>query len=322
MKERSKKKRKTEEEGSLLKSISTDDISGNLSESLVKRVKLERDTAEPVSKSKKTFHTKGLSDSLDTLNGSYKTYLYVYAHDRPSWKFSKPKQNWVLRHLHNFSMIPESWESILLSYLEGLPIGSARMRVIADAKKIVAESAAPTGEGSEDVTGPESQSSHLAIARANAILDMLEGKSDSTSENFSGESGSSSSDDSSELDNSESESVNGSEDGSLSKSMSKSKPGGKSSSSNDNEINKSAQASKKRNKKGSEHMNEDSSSVSQSDDDSSNSDDTSSASEDESSSATTASESSDSSSDSSSDDSSDESDGSDLSQTTSSTFHD
>ncbi|KAJ8099668.1 hypothetical protein POJ06DRAFT_254176 [Lipomyces tetrasporus] len=66
-----------------------------------------------------------------------RTYLTSYATERSAWKFSKQKQNWLLRHFYDTQRIPAEWETELMVYLSGLPEGAARERVIEEAKKIV-----------------------------------------------------------------------------------------------------------------------------------------------------------------------------------------
>lgn len=53
-------------------------------------------------------------------------YLRQYATDRENWKFSKQKQNWILK---NLSEIPHEYEENLISYIEGIQ-GGARDRLI------------------------------------------------------------------------------------------------------------------------------------------------------------------------------------------------
>ncbi|PSK41465.1 hypothetical protein C7M61_001148 [Candidozyma pseudohaemuli] len=53
-------------------------------------------------------------------------YLRQYATDRENWKFSKQKQNWILK---NLSEVPHEYEENLISYIEGIQ-GGARDRLI------------------------------------------------------------------------------------------------------------------------------------------------------------------------------------------------
>jgi hypothetical protein len=61
------------------------------------------------------------------------TYLRSYHNDRENWKFSKQKQNWILKNLYT---IPDTYHDALVSYVEGLQ-GGSRQRVVEDAKQVV-----------------------------------------------------------------------------------------------------------------------------------------------------------------------------------------
>ncbi len=56
------------------------------------------------------------------------TYLQTYHTSPKTWKFSKPHQNYLLKHLFSHTHIPAPYDTALLSYLRGLQ-GSARSRV-------------------------------------------------------------------------------------------------------------------------------------------------------------------------------------------------
>lgn len=60
-------------------------------------------------------------------------YLRQFARDRANWKFSKQKQNWLLK---NIETIPEDYESDLVTYVEGIQ-GGARDRLVDDLKLVV-----------------------------------------------------------------------------------------------------------------------------------------------------------------------------------------
>lgn len=62
------------------------------------------------------------------------TYLKQYENDREHWKFSKQKQNWILK---NIKSIPKDYESALYLYLSGLQ-GGSRTRAVEDLNKVVA----------------------------------------------------------------------------------------------------------------------------------------------------------------------------------------
>lgn len=60
-------------------------------------------------------------------------YLKQYHSDKSNWKFSKQKQNWIIK---NCFLIPESYEEALVAYIEGLQ-GGSRSRVEEEAMKII-----------------------------------------------------------------------------------------------------------------------------------------------------------------------------------------
>ncbi|KAK9341497.1 hypothetical protein LIPSTDRAFT_70509 [Lipomyces starkeyi NRRL Y-11557] len=66
-----------------------------------------------------------------------RAYLTLYATEQSAWKFSKQKQNWLLRHCYDTQRIPAEWEDELMLYIVGLPEGAAQDRVIEEAKKIL-----------------------------------------------------------------------------------------------------------------------------------------------------------------------------------------
>jgi hypothetical protein len=59
-------------------------------------------------------------------------YLKQFSNDRENWKFSKQKQNWIIK---NIRTIPASYDSALNLYLDGLQ-GSSRLRLIETLKSI------------------------------------------------------------------------------------------------------------------------------------------------------------------------------------------
>lgn len=62
-------------------------------------------------------------------------YLRQYATDKDNWKFSKQKQNWILK---NISDIPPQYEDALVVYVEGLQ-GGARDRLVPELTKVIQE---------------------------------------------------------------------------------------------------------------------------------------------------------------------------------------
>ena len=68
-------------------------------------------------------------------------YLTTYHTSRETWKFSKPHQNHLLRHLFSLTHIPSSCDPALLTYLRGLEGASARSRIRQQALAIRTEDA-------------------------------------------------------------------------------------------------------------------------------------------------------------------------------------
>lgn len=60
-------------------------------------------------------------------------YLRQYASDKENWKFSKQKQNWILK---NIAEIPTEYENALITYVEGIQ-GGARDRLVPELQKVV-----------------------------------------------------------------------------------------------------------------------------------------------------------------------------------------
>lgn len=76
---------------------------------------------KPPKRVKKPKSERGAPPEKDQLN-----YLRQYTEDRANWKFSKQKQNWIIKNLEN---IEDKYEGALLAYLEGMQ-GGSRDRVI------------------------------------------------------------------------------------------------------------------------------------------------------------------------------------------------
>mmetsp|Transcript_1339 Transcript_1339/g.1451 ORF Transcript_1339/g.1451 Transcript_1339/m.1451 type:complete len:373 (-) Transcript_1339:29-1147(-) len=60
-------------------------------------------------------------------------YLRQYENDKLNWKFSKQKQNWILKNIKD---IPKDYERALQAYLEGLQ-GGSRKRVVDDLMEVI-----------------------------------------------------------------------------------------------------------------------------------------------------------------------------------------
>ncbi|KAK9374497.1 uncharacterized protein V1513DRAFT_445836 [Lipomyces chichibuensis] len=107
-----------------------------------------------------------------------RAYLTLYATERSAWKFSKQKQNWLLRHCYDTQRIPAEWEDELVVYIVGLPEGAARDRVIEEAKKLLSPK---DGEYQQDDSKSKRASRLLEALGAKLFTDEIN-SSDTTSE--------------------------------------------------------------------------------------------------------------------------------------------
>lgn len=64
-------------------------------------------------------------------------YLTQYHQSRKTWKFSKNKEIWILKHLFSIDDIPSDYDIALGQYIQGLKSTSARSRIQQAAKEIV-----------------------------------------------------------------------------------------------------------------------------------------------------------------------------------------
>ncbi|KAL2045656.1 hypothetical protein N7G274_002085 [Stereocaulon virgatum] len=67
--------------------------------------------------------------TLPLLSHPALSYLDTHHTSPSTWKFSKPYQNYLLKHLFSLTNIPHSYDPALLSYLYGLQGTSARSRI-------------------------------------------------------------------------------------------------------------------------------------------------------------------------------------------------
>lgn len=100
----------------------------------LKRAHESGETAKPAKPAKKPKLPKSerppKTHELDQL-----AYLRQYAEDRENWKFSKQKQNWILKHMFT-DINDDKYSKPLIDYIGGLQ-GSSRNWVIDDAKELI-----------------------------------------------------------------------------------------------------------------------------------------------------------------------------------------
>ena len=82
-----------------------------------------------LTKKKKTRLPKTSSGSGPSRFDPVLTYLTTHHTSPQTWKFSKPHQNQILKHLFSLKHIPPSYNPALLPYIRGLKGTSARLRI-------------------------------------------------------------------------------------------------------------------------------------------------------------------------------------------------
>ncbi|KAF9994143.1 hypothetical protein BGZ65_010254, partial [Modicella reniformis] len=78
-------------------------------------------------------------------------YLVEWKRSRTTWRFQKLRQNWLLNHIYDDKLIPNSHWDVFLEYIHDMK-GGARTAVVQDAKKIVE---APEPEEGEEEASKE-----------------------------------------------------------------------------------------------------------------------------------------------------------------------
>lgn len=103
-------------------------VDKNLAKKLNKKKRKEEEEKKKDSKQKKPPKRVKLpkSERAPAPEKDQLAYLRQYATDKENWKFSKQKQNWILKNLDN---IPHEYEDNLISYIEGIQ-GGARDRLV------------------------------------------------------------------------------------------------------------------------------------------------------------------------------------------------
>ena len=116
-------------------SRSSSDLGGNVVSSL------------KTSKKKGKVHAKPYPEQISKQGGEagsqssqpYLEYLSAYQDSRATWKFSKPLQNQLFKHILSPDSIRSSYDTALISYLEGLQSAGARQRLREQAHKVIEE---------------------------------------------------------------------------------------------------------------------------------------------------------------------------------------
>ena len=64
-------------------------------------------------------------------------YLTYFLQSRKSWKFSKNKEGWILKHVFSVDHVPSKYDTSLMQYLQGLKSAAARSRIRQEAEEII-----------------------------------------------------------------------------------------------------------------------------------------------------------------------------------------
>ncbi|MCJ1468230.1 hypothetical protein MMC07_006858 [Pseudocyphellaria aurata] len=94
-----------------------------------KKSKSKSTLLKPKSESQQSQKTTQVSPSPMVKDDQIRSYLTIHHVSPSSWKFSKSRQNALLRSVFSLSTIPSSYNSALLSYLRGLQGPAAKSRV-------------------------------------------------------------------------------------------------------------------------------------------------------------------------------------------------
>ncbi|OCF57063.1 hypothetical protein L486_05922 [Kwoniella mangroviensis CBS 10435] len=73
-----------------------------------------------------------------------------------NWKFSKAKQNWLIRNIFSADEIPDKYVELVLNYLKTIQ-GLSKTNVIESANKIINPPAAPPADANPDEVGVEGE---------------------------------------------------------------------------------------------------------------------------------------------------------------------
>lgn len=113
---------------------------GNETNKLKRHLETNDDTSKEETKQKKPPKRPKLpkSERKPPPEADQLVYLRLYTQDKKQWKFSKSKQNWIIRHVYDTNVIPPSYHEYLINYLEGVQ-GGIRARIVESSEKIINE---------------------------------------------------------------------------------------------------------------------------------------------------------------------------------------
>jgi hypothetical protein len=105
----------------------------------VETAKPNTNTTARKKKSKKSRKSAGNAPSGLNEPPVYLAYIRQFHGDRSNWKFNSNKQNRIIRHAFNMSLIPPEDEMALLAYCKSIKSESSRQRLLTEAGAILNE---------------------------------------------------------------------------------------------------------------------------------------------------------------------------------------
>ncbi|OLY84152.1 hypothetical protein AYI68_g1686 [Smittium mucronatum] len=158
-KKKSEKKQKLKQEPETLENEK--EVTADLEDEPKKKVPKRNN--DPRSKKQKI--KDALAEKAEQTIANAINYILVWKNARESWKFSKPKQSWLIRNTYNSDLINDANFCILAEYISTIK-GMQRDIIFNNAKKLISEKAAIE----ESI---QSDSDKLIVLRATAIIDKI-----------------------------------------------------------------------------------------------------------------------------------------------------
>ncbi|KAJ7873268.1 hypothetical protein B0H14DRAFT_2719963 [Mycena olivaceomarginata] len=116
------------------------------------------------------------SESLSDQARKALSYAFLQFRKRSKWKFSKPRQNWLIRNVWS-DQIPDMYLPLTIQYLSNVK-GGVRETLIKDCRSILSGSSPEKVSSTETETAsqvqPVGEPDQRKHARARALLDALE----------------------------------------------------------------------------------------------------------------------------------------------------
>ncbi|KAJ7904217.1 hypothetical protein B0H14DRAFT_2661919 [Mycena olivaceomarginata] len=109
------------------------------------------------------------SESLSDQARKALSYAFLQFRKRSKWKFSKPRQNWLIRNVWS-DQIPDMYVPLTIQYLSNVK-GGVRETLIKDCRSILSGSSPEKVSSTETETASQVQP---VARRARALLDALE----------------------------------------------------------------------------------------------------------------------------------------------------